>query len=1160
MMPLAVQTSLGAAETSLGEPSSLEMKHGSGASNDPNLQNENALAMADPGAMAAAALRPASVVSALGQMTQDQDVGDDSLSVSEESPDAAGALGQQVPPTRKRNMKHPVVRSREVSRKRSTMSQPRTAIATSTRRGMQRPPSPALEAVPRTLQHELHSPDDASGEARLAALERQQKADHIFFNALTQNVLNMHKVTQHVHEQVKVVQRAHDEHTQMGVQLRKELYMVRDKLNDDCKAVVGAMSSGLPQLIEQQMAAAQARIEALEGQVKILAESHAKMGSYLENLHKERPAEGAVVAEAFNQVSTEVGRVRDMVNQLEHKPPAMAVPTVFQGEILTKEMVTAMRDIHYKVMNLDQVYSSYTAMYQRVEQNGTMIEALSNGCAELTQRVDTLEGNRSARLNLTAAFNSGLGAAQGHQGCGSGGCGSGNYGLDPAASAWTPGGPAHCPPPPALGMPSGSGGPGDTRMQAIIGGNGICHCVHVKELQERVHRLEASGGDPAWRAWQGPNGGSGGRGPAVPRRDEGPDARDALRAPATLPLKLQGPLGAIGYKDKALFDDKLSSQDEYRFNGSKGGWNWKGKMERYFISKAPVLRELLEWVEKDEHSGTNGEVTFERLCLAVGARMTEEQLFLVDAAIYGFLSGALTGTAETIFKRAGMLRGFDAWRKIVRFIDHGSEIRLEQLRREVKTMHLKPIKDIDSVEEGVADFENTLDEYVRAGGTPFKDIEKKSDLLAILPATLRENLLWQASDRGDFYQFRDMVLSQTQKVIMNRKRGQMNMVETEDRQSDEERPLQSIETIEDLIAAFNRLNGKGKQLGVKANKTDTSSAPLRPRKCANCGDTHAEVKCPKPPVPVSQRKCWHCNKPGHVGRNCPDKKSSPGGSMRALEDAPPQARAPFFMMDEEGFEKVRRGPKPMPRGATVSDFMSRNTFAALAGGSAPTQRRRKRDEAAVPEPRVPPAEVDNERIKHKSIIKEVTEQELDALINERILQSEALQCGDNRDGELGFFVDEPEDLIAATAEEVEIEVAIDSGAVANAVHPDELPCDARPEANTTGRHFVGANKSRIENFGTCKTVLEGEHGEVGCNWCLADVSRPLHSVSQVAGPFEGPGLQDVVFNNRIAAVLPPGIVEKILKEVKPVATYPRKGNLYVSKMKMRSFGRQGSRA
>ncbi len=57
--------------------------------------------------------------------------------------------------------------------------------------------------------------------------------------------------------------------------------------------------------------------------------------------------------------------------------------------------------------------------------------------------------------------------------------------------------------------------------------------------------------------------------------------------------------------------------------------------------------------------------------------MTEDQLLTLDAAIWGFLSGALSSTAETIFKCAEMLRGFDAWRRIVRFLDHGSEIRLE---------------------------------------------------------------------------------------------------------------------------------------------------------------------------------------------------------------------------------------------------------------------------------------------------------------------------------------------------------------------------------------------------------------------------------------------------------------------------------------------------
>ena len=73
---------------------------------------------------------------------------------------------------------------------------------------------------------------------------------------------------------------------------------------------------------------------------------------------------------------------------------------------------------------------------------------------------------------------------------------------------------------------------------------------------------------------------------------------------------------------------------------------------------------------------------------------------------------------------------------------------------------------------------------------------------------------------------------------------------------------------------------------------------------------------------------------------------------------------------------------------------------------------------------------------------------------------------------------------------------------------------------------------------------------------MANVNRALHSVSTVAGPADGPGRQDVLFNNRTCAVA--GIVDRILEKVKPVASYPRIGNLYVAKMKMRSFGRQGA--
>ena len=170
--------------------------------------------------------------------------------------------------------------------------------------------------------------------------------------------------------------------------------------------------------------------------------------------------------------------------------------------------------------------------------------------------------------------------------------------------------------------------------------------------------------------------------------------------------------------------------------------------------------------------------------------------------------------AGSIFKRAGMLKGFYAWRRLVGHMGHGKDIRLEQLRREVKTMDLTPIKELEWVESGIADFENTLGEYVRAGGAPFKDIEEKSDLLAILPSPLGENPLRQASDKCSFYQFRGTVLSQTAKVLVNRRTGALNNItgdEFERRPRDDhhsEQPAQPVQNFEGLIAAFNRFAGK----------------------------------------------------------------------------------------------------------------------------------------------------------------------------------------------------------------------------------------------------------------------------------------------------------------------------------------------------------------
>jgi hypothetical protein len=49
----------------------------------------------------------------------------------------------------------------------------------------------------------------------------------------------------------------------------------------------------------------------------------------------------------------------------------------------------------------------------------------------------------------------------------------------------------------------------------------------------------------------------------------------------------------------------------------------------------------------------------------------------------------------------------------------------------------------------------------------------------------------------------------------------------------------------------------------------------------------------------------------------------------------------------------------------------------------------------------------------------------------------------------------------------------------------------------------------------------------------------------------------VMFNNRIGVVMPPGLLNMLLKHIKPVAKYPRRGNLYVGDFEVSSFPRPG---
>jgi len=180
------------------------------------------------------------------------------------------------------------------------------------------------------------------------------------------------------------------------------------------------------------------------------------------------------------------------------------------------------------------------------------------------------------------------------------------------------------------------------------------------------------------------------------------------------------------------------------------------------MSKVPALKVLLEWVESvDDQPISEALVT-----RAASGSMTPEQVELLNSTVWGFISGCVSGEAETVFKRADELNGLDAWRRLVRFIDHGRGIRLDALRSEVRALHLKPMTKLEHVAIGIAEFENKLREYEDAGGRRAEDAERKADLLAILPQELRENLLGRAADSGPYDQFRDMVQAQAAKILL----------------------------------------------------------------------------------------------------------------------------------------------------------------------------------------------------------------------------------------------------------------------------------------------------------------------------------------------------------------------------------------------------------
>ena len=113
-------------------------------------------------------------------------------------------------------------------------------------RGMVRPPSLDPAQVAPLDAHEQYAPIDSSPDARLLNLERQTSYDHSYF-------MNVRTTVNQIIDFMKCNEERAKEGVRLGIDMRRELYKVRDDVPGIINQKLNDLRDGIPVLIDQKL-------------------------------------------------------------------------------------------------------------------------------------------------------------------------------------------------------------------------------------------------------------------------------------------------------------------------------------------------------------------------------------------------------------------------------------------------------------------------------------------------------------------------------------------------------------------------------------------------------------------------------------------------------------------------------------------------------------------------------------------------------------------------------------------------------------------------------------------------------------------------------------------------------------------------------------------
>jgi hypothetical protein len=191
--------------------------------------------------------------------------------------------------------------------------------------------------------------------------------------------------------------------------------------------------------------------------------------------------------------------------------------------------------------------------------------------------------------------------------------------------------------------------------------------------------------------------------------------------------------GSVISYDARLFGETTAKEPKYAYDGSRGGSTWRSDVWDYVVSRCPIAEPWVSWVERQ---GSN-EITEAKLTEVImnGVLMTELNPFVFSHHLWGFSQHGLQGEARQVFKAERRQDGFNIWRVLTLEINSQTDCRRHGLRARVQNP--PRAGDNQGIKKAFVDWSELYNEYLDAGGVAMDFEEHRTQILKILPKTVR---------------------------------------------------------------------------------------------------------------------------------------------------------------------------------------------------------------------------------------------------------------------------------------------------------------------------------------------------------------------------------------------------------------------------------------